>query len=142
MTKGSHVLPPSLGESINYWNNIKGKCLTARGRQGIETKKFLDLVEIHFSTYESVEKFAKEMHISSSKLRKCCQYTLNIPPIRCIQARLMAEACVLITNRDLPINEIADELGFKDTGYFSRFFKMHAGQTPRDARIAFINANP
>lgn len=53
-----------------------------------------------------------------------------------INNRLMTEAATLLDNSAMQTAEIADLLGFKDPSYFSRFFRRHAGKSPRDFRAS------
>ncbi|HLK42537.1 MAG TPA: AraC family transcriptional regulator [Thermoleophilia bacterium] len=48
-----------------------------------------------------------------------------------ITERRMAQARRLLTETDLPINEIARRVGLPDPGYFARVFRRSNGTTPR-----------
>ena len=39
-------------------------------------------------------------------------------------------AKVMLTNTELPINEIASRVGYPDAGYFAKIFKHVTGKTP------------
>ena len=44
--------------------------------------------------------------------------------------RLIEEACTRLQQLDLPVEQIGYGLGFRDPGYFSRFFRKHQGVSP------------
>ena len=48
----------------------------------------------------------------------------------------MNEACYLLANPNLRIDEIAAQLGYADPGYFTRVFKKHEGMSPRQYRLS------
>ena len=47
-----------------------------------------------------------------------------------IADKTIAEAKVLLQNRDLPVKEIAARLGFLETPHFSNYFRKHTGISP------------
>jgi AraC family transcriptional activator of pobA len=51
-----------------------------------------------------------------------------------LHARLVREASRRLVHIAAPVSSIAFELGFDDPAYFCRFFKRHAGASPRDYR--------
>ena len=55
-----------------------------------------------------------------------------------INARLMREAQRQLAYSELEIKQIAHDLGFADSSYFSRFFRKQAGMTPGEFRAAFL----
>ncbi|HEV3173640.1 MAG TPA: AraC family transcriptional regulator [Actinocrinis sp.] len=52
-----------------------------------------------------------------------------------ITERRMAQARRLLTETDLPVNEIARRVGLPDPGYFARVFRRGNGTTPRAWRL-------
>lgn len=46
-----------------------------------------------------------------------------------IQAKTLLEQ-----ERDLTIQQVADQMGFSEQASFSRFFKRHTGMTPKEYR--------
>lgn len=51
-----------------------------------------------------------------------------------IADKTIAEAKVLLQNRDLPVKEIAARLGFLETPHFSNYFRKHTGISPAGYR--------
>ena len=48
----------------------------------------------------------------------------------------MDEACFLLANPNLRIDEIAAQLGYADSSYFARVFRKHVGMSPRQYRLS------
>ena len=48
----------------------------------------------------------------------------------------MNEACYLLANPNLRIDEISAQLGYADSSYFARVFKKHVGMSPRQYRLS------
>jgi len=51
-----------------------------------------------------------------------------------IQKRVTLEAKRMILTSDRSLKEIAYQLGFNDAAYFSNFFKIQTGSSPREFR--------
>lgn len=60
-------------------------------------------------------------------------------PLQLIQERKMLEARRMLRYTDLPVKEIAYELGYEDLQTFSRFFKAQEGVSPSEFREENLN---
>lgn len=54
----------------------------------------------------------------------------GISPMRYYMGKKMELACCLLLESELSIDEIAEQLGYLDTGYFRKAFKNYFGSTP------------
>lgn len=54
----------------------------------------------------------------------------GISPIQYYTEKKMEYACRLLQNKDASTDEIAEKLGYLDTGYFRKVFRNHFGITP------------
>lgn len=54
----------------------------------------------------------------------------GISPMQYYMGRKMEKACTLLLKSTLQVNEIAEQLGYVDTGYFRKVFKNYFGVTP------------
>ena len=57
-------------------------------------------------------------------------------PLSLIHERLVEEACQRLEQTELSIEQIGYSLGFRDPGYFNRFFKRRRGLAPGAYRKA------
>lgn len=54
----------------------------------------------------------------------------GISPMQYYMEKKMERACALLLKTGLSIDEIAEQLGYLDTGYFRKVFKNYFGITP------------
>lgn len=91
--------------------------------------EFNHLLERHFHEWHAVADYADALHIAPKSLNKRFS-KLNRSPSQLIQERLVLEAKRQLLYSDKTVKEVAYQLGFEDTSYFSRFFKKQTGKSP------------
>jgi AraC family transcriptional activator of pobA len=90
-------------------------------------RRFRRSVEANFRQHWPVARYAEELGITADRLHAICSQEMGQPPKTLIHERLMLEAKRSLVYTNLTIAEIASDLGFNDTAYFSRFFAKRAG---------------
>ncbi|MFN4087382.1 MAG: helix-turn-helix domain-containing protein [Spirosomataceae bacterium] len=95
-----------------------------------KVRQFEELVNQHFIQDREVRSFAQRMHLSPNYLNAICKTYLNKTASQLIQERVLVEAQRLLTHTSMSIKEISYHLHFKDTSYFSRFFRKMTGYSP------------
>ena len=100
---------------------------------------FLQLVELHYRDGWPVARYATALGVTEDKLHAHCKREKRISPRAVVHARLIEEARTRLQQLDLPVEQIAYGLGFRDPGYFNRFFRKYQGVSPgayrRGARL-------
>lgn len=94
-------------------------------------EKFTALVELHYHQHWSVNEYATALGLSQGQLNRTCQRSADQQALEIIHGRIVDEAKRLLIFTQLSSKEIGYQLGFKDPGYFSRFFTRHVGQAPK-----------
>jgi AraC-like DNA-binding protein len=94
-------------------------------------REFNYLVENNFRTLTKVSDYAKLLHKSPKTLSN--KY-MDTTPIQFINERRLLEAKRLLNYTDKPVQEIADEINFKDVQSFSNFFRTREGVSPSQFR--------
>ena len=97
------------------------------------------LVERHFREFHHVKDYAKLLFKSPKTLSNLFPKYGERSPIMVINDRIILEAKRLLLYSDRSTEGIATELGYKDPGHFSKFFKKHLGLSPtafRKSRMA------
>lgn len=104
------------------------------GRQAALVARFRERVEARFRQREPVAAYAAALGTSPTRLRAACAVIARQSPLQILDQRALVEAQRALVYTNLSIAEIADNLGFPDAAYFSRFFARRAGRPPRAYR--------
>lgn len=104
------------------------------GRYRTMVARLRERIEQRFRLREPVASHAAALGTSETALRVACARVAGLAPATMLNQRTVLEARRSLIFSDLSISEVAYSLGFEDAAYFSRFFKEHTGQTPRDYR--------
>jgi len=87
----------------------------------------------------SPEKAAEELQVGYSWFRKVFKNYTGLSPGQYYIQLKIEKAKELLNNPDLPIKQIAYDLGFENYFYFSKLFKEKTGITPTDHRKRALN---
>lgn len=90
----------------------------------------------HYSEPFSAERLEKKFFLSYKRLAAVFKEEQGITMQQYHTERRMLIACNLLKSTLLPINEIAESLGFSDPLYFSKCFHAKYGVSPRSYRIS------
>lgn len=91
-------------------------------------------VDLYYKTLKSPREYAALMNMTEKHLNRICKATLNKTTGQLIVDRIILEARRLLVQTQLPVNRVAELLGYIDHSYFSRLFKKQSGETP----LAFL----
>lgn len=95
-----------------------------------QVRAFAQLVDQQFRTLKRISAYAKQLSLSPNHLNALCRRLLHQTASDVLHARIVAEAQQLLTRTDKSVVAIADELGFADPSYFTRYFKKYVGHAP------------
>ncbi|MGI1678862.1 MAG: helix-turn-helix domain-containing protein [Cellvibrionaceae bacterium] len=96
--------------------------------------EFKRLLDKHYREHLSVTEFADLLSITPSKLNRLSKQLSQKSVKFHTQQRLLTESKRKLLFTRQSIDEITYELGFKDPGYFCRFFKKNIAMTPGEFR--------
>lgn len=111
-------------------SGAEGVALQAQGEPSRILQRFRQLVELHFRDRWPVVAYAEAIGISTDRLHDICRRKLGKTPSRLVQERVVHEARQRLERSALTVEQVANSLGFRDVGHFSRFFKARAGLPP------------
>jgi len=97
-------------------------------------KDYQSKINEFFRELKEVGDYASLLNISPGHLSELVKLQSGKPAIKHIHERLLLEAKRLLFHTNLPLKEIAFELGFSDASYFNRFFKRETASTPGSYR--------
>ncbi|NIG55656.1 helix-turn-helix domain-containing protein [Chitinophaga sp. Cy-1792] len=98
---------------------------------------YLALVEKHFLEERGIAFYAGLLNITANYLNILCKKYCLVKATDLIKDRVILEAKRLLIS-GLSIKETCYELNFSDVPYFSRFFKLQTGKTPKAFRNMYI----
>lgn len=92
-----------------------------------------DLLSTHHKEKRALDFYANKMHLPVKTLSKKVKDRLNTTLGQLIRQEVINTAKTLLQT-DIPIKEIAWELGFEEANHFSAFFKHHTTFSPGEFR--------
>jgi AraC family transcriptional regulator, transcriptional activator of pobA len=93
-------------------------------------QRFRQLIELHYREGLGVDEFARLLGVTRSHLHDACARSAGTTPLGLIHERLIEEACRRLEETELTVEQIGYSLGFRDPGYFNRFFKRRRELAP------------
>jgi AraC family transcriptional activator of pobA len=94
------------------------------------TARYSALLEREFGSSLNVTDYAQALGVTPTHLSRACKASCGRTALEMIQQRRLFEARRLLSETRLPVQEIAQRLGFSTPGYFSRAFTQAIGQPP------------
>lgn len=98
--------------------------------------RFTQIVERDFRSGQGVADYAEALGVTPTHLSRVCRTTTGRSAKAILSDRVIFEARRLLLETRLPVQEVAQSLGFTSPAYFTRAFQHHTGKTPTDFRRA------
>ena len=95
---------------------------------------FLALVEMHCHEHHSIDWYANELCLSPKYVANVVKQVTGRSAGECINYNLIRQAKLLLLTTTLPVQDIADRLGFQNQSHFGTFFRRAVGVSPRAFR--------
>lgn len=99
-------------------------------------RRSLELMRARLSEDISLDELAAEARLSSFHFARMFKQSLGVPPRVYLTQLRMERACELLERTDLPVTEIALEVGYSSNQVLARIFTKHQRMTPTDYRRA------
>jgi AraC family transcriptional activator of pobA len=129
---GANGLFRALAEAL-----LRSLPITPAGDQSCGDRRlaqFRDLVERHLAEHRPISFYAASIGTTQRTLARLVQHRLDCTPLEAINRRLALEARRLLRYTNASVAQVADELGFTDPSYFSRFYLRMTGSRPAAER--------
>ena len=114
---------------IAFWR-LGGVVAQPQASPRVLVQNFMQLVELNARAQWRVADYARTMGISTDRLTSAIRRATGQSPLQLVHGRLLQDAESLLERSPLQVSEIADALGFRDAGYFNRFFSRLKGTSP------------
>ena len=109
------------------------KVANTRGEQLF--RKFYDLLLVHYNKQHTAIWYAEQLNLTAKYFSITIQRATGKTPSKWIAEMLTEQAKGLLTNRrDMTVQQVAYELGFKENATFCYFFKQQTGLRPSEFR--------
>jgi len=99
----------------------------------------LALIEDNFREHRPLSFYAHVLEVTTRHLTLLCRRQFGLSAQAIIHDRLVLEAKRILAYTPASIAHVAQDLGFRDPAYFTRFFAHHVGETPTAFRKAFVD---
>ena len=102
-------------------------------------RRCIDLMRARLSEDISLDELAAEVHLSPYHFARMFKQSLGVPPRVYLTQLRMEKACALLELTDLPITEIAFEVGYSSNQVLARVFLKHRRMSPSAYRRSVRN---
>jgi len=107
---------------------------TPSGRNILKLGELVGYMEKHLGENLRFENLTEVMGMSPTVLRRTFLETFACSPMAYLQKLRIKKAMLLLANPHKSISDIAFDVGFNDSGYFSRVFRQETGEAPGSFR--------
>ncbi|MGB7343155.1 MAG: helix-turn-helix domain-containing protein [Pirellulaceae bacterium] len=91
-------------------------------------------IERHYTDPITLDELIEISGMSRRNFIRTFEATMGAPPIKYLIRLRIRESCKLLARTDQSITQIAMQVGFSDSNYFSRQFRETMGRSPREYR--------
>lgn len=87
------------------------------------------------------ESMADALHFNADYAARCLRRHTGMSPLQYHHSVRLEEAKRLLLGSGMPVQEVAEHVGFADVNYFIRMFRRIAGVTPgayRQSAVGFV----
>lgn len=126
-----------LDEVVRYYINYLFKCNNSMASDAIS--RVLDFVDNNYHKEISLTGISSIFYINPVYFCRIFKYKMGVTFIEHLTKIRLEKAKEKLSFTDLDIKAIAEEVGFKNSNYFSRVFKKHENLTPSEFRSMVRN---
>ncbi len=128
------------GQFFAIWEQLflhSGKVPAKRRPASPQLSRLKDMISYIAANYKGKVTLEELRLVGNMGKTNCCQVFqkyLNMTPIQYITMYRLRKGAEMLTNTDLPVVEVAYEVGFSGASYFSEAFRKHMGEMPSEYR--------
>lgn len=130
------ALLAKLLELIVYLSRLYMQSETTEARALLRVGHVIGSLENDYAKDWTLEEILKIAHMSRSNFMRVFKRATGQSPIEYLLRMRIQEGMKRLTHTDMSITEIAMEIGFNDSNYFSRQFRQALGTSPRSFRLS------
>jgi YesN/AraC family two-component response regulator len=126
----------SLEETLAHVDTALARSRKISGEAQCLVRQAMAYIHTHYSESISRTDLARHVALSDDHLTFCFRKELGVTPIAYLNRYRVNQAKQLLADPGKSITEVALEVGFSDSGYFSRVFRREVGLSPEAYRQA------
>jgi len=130
------ALLAKLLELIVYLSRLYMESETTEAQALLRVGHVIGSLEQEYAQDWTLDDILKIAHMSRSNFMRIFKKATGQSPIEYLLRMRIQESMKLLTHTDRRITEIAMDVGFNDSNYFSRQFRQALGQSPRSYRLS------
>ena len=122
-------------ERFTPWQEV-GTSLRDLARAGVDRRirRALLLMRADPGTVGDMAALARQAGLSRAHFFRLFEQAMHVPPRVFLNALRLEQAVSALVEGEAPVGEIGARLGFAAAPHFTRFFRDHAGTSPREFR--------
>ena len=93
-------------------------------------RPIIDYVDLHYGEKIYIETLSDMITVSPDYFTKMFKESIGKTPIDYINGIRINRALALLSESDVPVNEIAEQIGFSNPNYFHKIFKQYMDSSP------------
>jgi AraC family transcriptional regulator, transcriptional activator of pobA len=105
-----------------------------KSKQALLVEKFLNQVQANYKEQRGLEFYAGKLCLTPKYLSKVIRENSGKPANQWIDDYVILESRALLKSTNMTIQQISDELHFPSQSFFGKYFKRHAGLSPKEYR--------
>jgi AraC-like DNA-binding protein/mannose-6-phosphate isomerase-like protein (cupin superfamily) len=125
----------SFMQIIGLLSRWYGRSPSPDGKALLRIGEALSHLERNISNAVILEELASIAYMSRRSFLRVFQSATGTSPLAWLNGQRINRACSLLRHTDKQITEIAFEVGFNDSNYFTRQFRKTTGLSPREYRM-------
>ena len=125
----------SFMQIIGLLSRCYGRSPSPDGRALLRIGEALSHLERNIHREVDLEELARIAHMSRRSFLRVFQSATGTSPLAWVIGQRINRACNLLRRTDRRVTEIAFDVGFNDSNYFTRQFRKVTGISPRDYRL-------
>jgi AraC-like DNA-binding protein len=126
----------SFMQLIGMLSRCYGRSPSPDGRALLRIGEALSHLERNIHREVNLEELASIAHMSQRSFLRVFQLAVGTSPLAWVIEQRINRACSLLRQTDRRITEIAFDVGFNDSNYFTRQFSKNMGISPREYRLS------
>ncbi|GAA5127787.1 helix-turn-helix domain-containing protein [Luteolibacter yonseiensis] len=125
----------SFMQIIGLLSRCYGRSPSPDGRAVLRIGEAMSHLERNIHREVDLEELATIANMSQRSFLRVFQSATGTSPLAWVIGQRITRACNLLRHTDRRVTEIAFDVGFNDSNYFTRQFRKTTGMSPRDYRM-------